>query len=139
MRLASLVSIVLLPAFAALLAPLGCSGDGSATTSGDPMEASDGKFHPPGNGMAMNEADACNALTDTQAQRLQFLGCAGTTRTCPDLLRVEFVTHCLQYDQGSVQGCMTYYSDQKNCADLIKSIGDCSVTPLAGTEPKGCP
>lgn len=139
MRLASFVSLALLPAAAAPFASFGCGGDASGTTSGEVMEAGDGKFHPPGNGTAMNEAEACTSLTDTQAQRLQFLGCAGTTRTCPEFLRVQFAHECLQYDQGSVQGCMTYYTDQKNCADLIQSFNDCAVTPLAGTDPKGCP
>ena len=64
---------------------------------------------------------------------------AGTTRTCPEFLRAQFSKQCLQYDQGSVQGCIDYYNDKKSCADLSKGINDCAVTPLAGTEPKGCP
>jgi hypothetical protein len=139
MRPAALVSLFLLPLAIVALAPLGCSGESGGATTGDPMEAGDGKFHPPGNGTAMNEGDACKALTDTQAQRLQFLGCAGTTRTCPEFLRVEFGTQCLQYDQGSVQGCIDYYTGQKSCPELIKALSNCSVTPLAGTSPKGCP
>jgi hypothetical protein len=136
MRSAFLVSSLLCPLIS--LALPACSGDGSGS-SGDPIEAGDGKFHPPGNGVAMDEGEACTTLTDAQASRLQFLGCAGTTRTCPEFLRVQFTTECLQYDQGSVAGCVDYYGDQKNCADLVKSIGDCAVTPLAGTAPKGCP
>jgi hypothetical protein len=136
MRPARLLFPLLFPLVAALP---GCSGEDSSGTTGGPMEASDGKFHPPGNGMAMSESDACNTLTSAQSSRRQALGCAGTTRTCPEFLRAQFTTECLQYDQGSVQGCVAYYEEKKSCVDLNMSVDECAVTPLAGTAPMGCP
>jgi len=113
-----------------------CGGDETTNTTGDP---SDGRHHPQGNGQHVAEAAACDALVQAQQSRFTALSCVGTTRSCPDFLRAEFTTACMEYDQGSVQGCVDYYAEATACDDLTKRIADCVVTPFRGTEPKGCP
>ncbi|MEP7126811.1 MAG: hypothetical protein ABJE95_38125 [Byssovorax sp.] len=124
-----------------LFAPLlsACGADTGSGTTGDPVDASDGKFHPPGNGMPVSEDAACTSLTDAQTARFMALGCASTTRVCPDFLRSQSATDCLQYDQGAVNGCLQYYSDAATCKDLSARAGTCVVAPIAGSAPKGCP
>jgi hypothetical protein len=125
------------PCFMVLLQLAACgqgSGAGGAGSGGG-----DGKLHPPGNGMAISEADACNTLSMAQDTQHTSLGCAFTSEGCPDLLRAEFVTQCLQYDQGSVQGCVTYYSMAQSCSALNMAISNCVVTPIDNSAPSGCP
>jgi hypothetical protein len=124
-----------------LLALVACgSGSSDGTGGGDGgTGGSDGKYHPPGNGVAMSETDACAALsqaTDTDSLALM---CLATSVTCPDRLREEFTTPCLQYDQGSVQGCVAYYAAATTCTKLYAALDGCAVTPIAGSAPKGCP
>ena len=127
---------------AALLVPLaacGSSSSGGGGGSGGTGGGSDGKFHPMGNGTAESETDACSALTHAASSLALSLGCISTTPTCPDFLRSEFTTACLQYDEGSVQGCISYYGMAKTCDALSTSVSNCAVMPMAGSAPKGCP
>ena len=117
----------------------GCGADTTSGTTGDPPDADDGKFHPPGNGMPVSEAVACTSLTDAQTQHFMALGCASTTRVCPDFLRTQSGTECLQYDQGAVNGCLQFYSDAKTCMELSTAAGTCVVATIASSAPKGCP
>ncbi len=110
------------------------SGTGGAAGAG----GSDGKYHPTPNGTAMSEADACNALSSAQDADTSALSCLSTSRACPDLLRAQFTTACLQYDQGTVQGCVAYYAAAKTCETLAAAIADCEVMPIAGSAPNGC-
>jgi hypothetical protein len=130
-------------AAALLLAISGCGSETKDNTdgssSGAPIEAGDGRFYPPGNGAHISEAAACDALADAQAARVQALKCNITTRTCPALLRVEFLVACMEYDEGSVQGCIDYYLTKKSCVDLKDAVEKCVVTAFPGTEPNGCP
>jgi hypothetical protein len=131
-----------LATMAALLTTPGCGSDETrvtAGTTGEPMDAGDGRYHPPPNGEHVTEDAACSALEDAQESKVQSLQCPITTRTCPSLLRVEFGVACLEYDQGSVQGCVDYYKSKTTCDDLAVAIKDCVVTQYAGSEPKGCP
>ena len=128
---------------AALLSLLACGSSETASTasssssSGTP-EAGDGKVHPPGNGTHETEAAACTALTNAQTAVRGKLSCAGTSRTCPDFLRFTFVTACLEYDQGSVAGCVAYYNQAKTCDELNQAITDCVITSFPGTMSAGC-
>jgi hypothetical protein len=133
MRIARSVLALCCCAPLALLAACGSSDGGGAGGGGD------GKVHPAGNGVAMSEADACDALSNAQSTQDLSLMCVATNQTCPDLLRSEFTTACLQYDQGSVQGCIAYYGMATTCDTLKSSIADCAVTPIAGSAPMGCP
>jgi hypothetical protein len=124
----------------AILCSSGCGSDGSTAGSSSGMpEAGDGKLHPPGNGTHESEAAACVALRDAHSAQAQHLLCASTSRGCPDLLIYQFTTACMEYDQGSVQGCVTYYNQTKTCADLAMAVDNCVITPFPGSEPAGCP
>jgi hypothetical protein len=125
--------------FSAILSPLACgSGETAGTSSSGTPDAGDGKFHPMGNGTHITEANACTTLANAQSAAVGQLGCAGTTRLCPDLLRAQFVTACLEYDEGSVQGCIKYYSEATTCDELNKNIGDCAITAFSNTMSAGC-
>jgi hypothetical protein len=87
----------------------------------------------------MSEADACNTLSMAQDADNGALMCTATSRPCPTLLRAEFVTSCLQYDQGSVQGCVAYYGMATTCEELAAAIAACAIMPIDGSAPKGCP
>ena len=117
----------------------GCGADTTSGTTGDLPDANDGKFHPPGNGTPMSEATACTTRTDAQTPHYTAPGSASTTRVCPDFLRTQSGTECLQYDQGAVNGCLQFYSDAKTCMDLSKAAGTCVVATIASSAPKGCP
>jgi hypothetical protein len=123
-----------------VVAGSGCGGDDNVETQPPPPpDAGDGRVHPPPDGVHISETTACKNLVDAQgAKRLQ-LGCIGTDRTCPQFLRFEFGTECLEYDDGSVKGCIGHYNIQATCEDLNTAVKDCVVTPYPGTEPNGCP
>jgi hypothetical protein len=122
------------------LAWSGCGADtGTTGTTGDVPDANDGKFHPPGNGTPMAEGTACTTLTDAQTQQFMALGCASTTRVCPEFLRTQSGTECLQYDEGAVNGCLQFYSEAKTCKALSEAAGTCVVATIADSAPKGCP
>jgi hypothetical protein len=89
--------------------------------------------------MPVSEAVACTTLTDAQTKQFMMLGCASTTRVCPDFLRSQSATECLQYDQGAVNGCLQFYSDAKTCKDLSAAAGKCVVATIANSAPSGCP
>lgn len=124
-----------------LFAPA-CGGDGGSGGAGAGSGtggSGDGKYHPPPNGTHISEEAACEALTSKQEKRLLELHCVGTGQTCPSFLRSQFQTPCMEYDEGSVQGCLDYYSKQASCQSLKDAIDTCAVTPYPGTEPAGCP
>jgi hypothetical protein len=120
-------------ALVGLLGPIACGSGGGGAGGGD-----DGKFHPATDGQPVTEPVACGALIDAIQAKFQALSCVGTTRQCPEFLRAEFGS-CLEYDQGTVQGCVAYYAKQTSCADLESAIDACAVEPIDGSAGKGCP
>jgi len=130
--------------FSALLALTfaGCDGGGpsgpggGSSTTGD---SGDGKYHPEPNGTHISETAACAMLVKRQETRLLALSCVGTGQTCPSFLRAQFTTACMEYDKGSVEGCLAYYDQQSSCAAVRASFDNCVITPYPGTEPAGCP
>jgi hypothetical protein len=105
--------------------------------SSDDSGGGGGPFSPPGNGVPMGEAEACAALQDAESDRRNALACGPVTLpACPGYLR-KANEPCLQYDQGTVQGCVAYIATQPTC-DALKSY-QCVVKPLPGTAPQGCP
>jgi hypothetical protein len=124
-----------------LACSLSCgSEDRKETVPPDEEEdAGDGKVRPAPNGQHVGEATACDALLGAQDSKIKSLQCSITTRTCPALLRVVFATKCLEYDDGSVQGCIAHYKKETTCDGLENAINECEVTAYPGTEPKGCP
>ncbi len=115
----------------------GCGGDESSATTGDPP--ADGKYHPAGNGQHVSETAACDSLLNAQQAKFTSLSCVGTTRQCPDRLRSEFGASCMEYDEGSVSGCVAYYGEAMDCDELAKRVADCVVIAFSGTQPNGCP
>lgn len=124
---------------AALLAALALPACGADTTSGAGGGGGDGKYHPAGNGQRWSQSVACDALLTAQGALAQSLSCAVTLRPCPTLLQVMAGgADCLEYDQGSVQGCVEYYASQGSCDSLMRSFDDCVVTSFEGSAPNGC-
>jgi len=117
----------------------GCGSDDAETIPPPAGDAGDGRYHPPPNGTHITEDAACNALSSAQSSKGLMLGCVVTVRMCPQLVRSEFTTACMEYDQGSVQGCVDHYNEQTSCPDFNTAVKDCVVTPYPGTEPAGCP
>ena len=127
-------------ALVALALPLAAcgsdSGDGGAGATAD---ASDGRYHPAGNGKAMTEQAACLALSNARQAKAKDLACSATTRPCPTFLRAQFPGNdCAQYDEGSVSGCVAYYDGKATCDALAAAVTDCAVAPLSGTHSDGC-
>ncbi len=102
-------------------------------------EPDDGKFRPPASGERTTEAIACNTLVDAHGKRMLSLGCAGTSRTCPGMLRALFGAECLQYDKGSVDGCVEFFAAKDTCAEIGAALDTCVVTAYEDTTPAGCP
>lgn len=125
----------------ALLGPLlpGCGAPADPGNDGG-AEGGDGKVHPPGNGHHESEAAACDALNKAQDAHNTTLMCASTSRPCPSLIQVQAGgAACLEYDQGSVQGCVDYYGTASTCDTLATAIASCEVISFPGSAPKGCP
>jgi hypothetical protein len=107
---------------------------------GDENDAGDGKFRPPPSGVQTTENVACKTLLDAYSNQLLMLGCAGTSPTCPNYLRVEYGgVACMEYDKGSVDGCLAYFKMQSTCDELTRALARCVITAYPGTEPAGCP
>ncbi|AKT40453.1 hypothetical protein [Chondromyces crocatus] len=126
-----------------LVTPLlsGCGGDdGDSTGKEDTDPPDDGKLRPPTNGVRIAEAEACQTLLDAFDDKRTELGCTlSTGRTCPDLVRAQVMgDRCLQYDQGTVNGCTAHYDAQIDCATLTAAMNDCVVTAYSGTTSPDC-
>lgn len=130
----SLVALVV-----AALPLAACGSDGDDTGAATAADAGDGRYHPPGNGKPMTEQDACASLTNARSSKAKELACSATTRPCPTFLRAQFPGNdCAQYDEGTVTGCVAYYTKQADCDALADAVVDCAVSPLAGTHSDGC-
>ena len=116
------------------------SGTNSNGTSagGAGGSVDDGKFHPDPNGVHISETQACELLQSTYQQRIFDLQCSSkTVRTCPGFVRVMYDPDCVEFDEGSVQGCVDWFNEIFNC-ELLSEEG-CVATVYPGTEPAGCP
>jgi len=114
------------------LAAPGCVAE---TDTGGPPD--DGRVHPPPNGVHIGEGEACVSVQGAFRDQALALGCSATTRLCPEFLRSQFGAACMEYDQGSVAGCVEYYQGLTQCGELDPAM--CVVIPYPGTEPAGCP
>jgi hypothetical protein len=123
---------ILLAAAVLLLVP-GCG------TEDPPLEPSDGKIRPPPSGERLMEAPACAALSDAHSKMMLSVGCAGTTRTCPTLLRAQSGSECAEYDKGSLDGCITHIQAQTTCPEVAASLDECIVYAYPASAPAGCP
>jgi hypothetical protein len=106
-----------------LCACAGSSGNDSPNTN----DAGDGKYHPAGNGKPVAATDACNELSQSvSAQGSK--ACSGqvfTVGQCPGGDAAK--AHCAQFDQGTVQGCVTYFNSAMTCDDLRAKATNCVV------------
>jgi hypothetical protein len=114
----------------ALFPLAGCSSD-SATPGGGPSD-----YAPEGNGVAMNEGDACQAISGALSQHKLALGCGPSTLpACPGLISQGHPA-CSSYDQGTVSACVGYYN-QLSCDEL--KVKHCIVKVIENSAPNGCP
>ncbi|MEZ4314448.1 MAG: hypothetical protein R3F14_41045 [Polyangiaceae bacterium] len=136
-RTARLMALGVLPCVAFVACDSG--GSSSQGSGGTTTTTGDNKYYPEPNGVHTTEKAACDALVDAQSDKLFSLKCVATGQTCPSFLRAEFKTACMEYDEGSVKGCVEYYKEQQSCDGLKNAIETCIVTAYPGTEPAGCP
>ncbi|UQA56410.1 hypothetical protein [Polyangium aurulentum] len=123
-------------AISLLVSLLACGSDEGPN---DDPDAGDGKYRPPPSGVHTTEDAACKTLLDAHSKQMLTLGCAGTSPVCPNYLRVEYGgVKCMEYDKGSVDGCLAYFQMQSTCDALGDALADCLITAYPGTEPAGC-
>jgi hypothetical protein len=126
-------------ALLATVAALAACGSSSSPATSSTADASDGRYHPAGNGKAMTEADACTALSNARTTASKNFGCSATVRPCPTFLRAQFPGNdCAEYDEGTVTGCVDYYAGKHDCDELAAAVADCAVAPIAGSHSAGC-
>jgi hypothetical protein len=101
---------------AAWVHTLGCEGE---------TEPDDGKVRPEGNGVSVEEAAACDELSDALGDAASALACVATFRLCPELIQSISDETCSTYDEGSVEGCADYYAEAADCEDLSFRAGNC--------------
>ena len=66
--------------------------------------------------------------------------CVGTSQTCPALIEATAGgATCLEYDHGSVQGCVAYFGQQASCDALAAAVPNCVPASFDGSAPAGCP
>lgn len=120
---------------AALLLASGCGSDEAKPAP----TTDDGKLRPPPSGERMTEAAACDALSDAHSKMMLAVGCAGTSRTCPTLLRSQSASECVEYDKGSLDACIAHIEAQTTCPDVASSLDECIVYAYPESAPAGCP
>ena len=117
---------------------LACGGD--ADDDGTDPGPDDGLLHPPSNGVHISESEACSVLLGAYTAQLDALDCTiTTTRTCPDLVRAMVKGQaCLEFDEGSVEGCIAHYNEQSDCQSLASALNYCAANAYAGTTSADC-
>ena len=76
-------------------------------------------------------------LQSVMADKSLKRGCGMTWRACPGFWRVQYSPDCMQYDQGSVNGCVSYFEGIYDCDKLVET--ECVVTSYPESAPAGCP
>lgn len=93
----------------------------------------DNRYHPTPNQVAISEADACTRIYDAiQARKDMMPSCILTMQQCPAMLRSTYGLACTQYDEGTVDGCVEYFSKVSTCEELNPE--DCALVGY----PAGC-
>lgn len=105
---------------------------------GESESTNDGKFHPDPSGVEAAEAPACDSLRAGFVAKSLELGCTGTTRVCPDFVRIPSASKCARFDVGTIDGCVAYYEAATSCDDLSERLEACAVLVIEGSEPSGC-
>ncbi len=123
---------------AALALGAACGGDDEGT-SGTAQQGGmdDGKLRPDPNGVHITEEEACDRLQSAYAQRRFDLQCPSmTVQACPGFVRVVYDPNCVEFDEGSVQGCIDHWNDTNLCDELAPD--NCIATTYPGTVSAGC-
>ena len=130
---ASLVGLVTVVASLACMGA-GCGDDGSTTGAGGAGD--DGLYHPSKSGVAIPEDEACEGLRIAIEGTATKLGCIVTVQACPNLVRARGGEACSSYDEGTIDGCATYYAESSSCDELATRRDDCAYeTAGSGTCP----
>ncbi len=116
----------------AVAAALGCEDNVGLE---DDNPARSGAVQPKGNGSAVDEEEACTAYRNALEQRATDLNCPKPVE-CPDLIRPAGGDACLQYDQGTVEACVTHVGRYATCAEFTRS--PCIVSTVPGSTSAGC-
>jgi hypothetical protein len=121
-RPASLVALVTTVA-SFVGAGAGCGDDGATTGSGGAGD--DGLYRPAKSGVAIPEDEACANLRGAIEGTATKLGCIVTVQACPNLVRALGGEACSTYDEGTIDGCATYYAESSSCDELATRRDDC--------------
>ena len=126
--------------FAALVG-LGLGGSSAACSEQEPAgpatQPSSGIVQPAGNGVPMDEGQACDALVQKEIATRTRLGCpARSGPGCPGYLRPAGGEACLVYDQGTVTACVSLVAGYVRCDEFVRR--PCVVTALKERDPN-CP
>jgi hypothetical protein len=133
MRLHLALGLILVVASLTGRGPEGAGGEGGRAPD-------DGKVRPATNGVPIDEAVACAKVESAFRDRIAALGCAGTARSCPDLVKAPSgAPACAQYDEGAADGCARYVKEGSDCDDVRARLDACIVAHVEGSEPAGCP
>jgi len=126
--------------FAAVVG-LGLVGSSAACSEQEPAGPatlpSSGIVQPAGNGVPVDEGQACEALVQAEIATRTQLGCSPRTGPgCPGNLRPAGGEACLAYDQGTVTACVSLMAGYVRCDEFVRR--PCVVTALEGRD-ANCP
>ena len=97
----------------------------------------DNRHKPNPTGVRTTEADACSKLSAAIVDRQLTLKCVGTVQQCPAMVRSTYGTACMEYDAGTVQGCVDYFKKATSCDTLAPD--NCVLVGYPESAPLGCP
>ena len=83
----------------------------------DEVLAPEGPTQPAGDGNPISESLACGRLTAAFAEANTRLSCSESAMSCPDFFRASNPP-CLQYDEGSINGCVSAYGSAGSCEQV---------------------
>lgn len=94
----------------------------------DEKKPGKGGTQPEGNGVAIDEAAACQKLADAHAAASSSLGCEGAEFECPEAIRPAGACDTYSYDEGSVDACVAVIEAYDACSDFDEQ--PCIVTAM---------
>lgn len=120
---------------------------GGCTTTSDDGSAGSGSqtapYTPKGNNKPISEAEACAKLAEAIQDASGDVGktepCTVAIPQCPDYIRasVPGKEACLQYDEGTILGCVEFYHSFTKCEEF--KTRPCIIGYFKGSAPLGCP
>jgi hypothetical protein len=121
------------PVVFAVVVGLGLGGGSTACSEQEPAGPATlpfaGMVQPAGNGLPMDEPEACQALVRAEDAARVRLGCSVRSGSdCPGYLRPAGGEACLSYDQGTVLACVQVMAGYARCNEFARRR--CVVTAL---------